>query len=258
MGVINRAAAAVSEVAIVALTAGTGDDTLMDSILDAVRVAMNADTAGFYEHQVNGLTTPLHVSPVDVWHRIPFGRVPTSLAVAAHPGIRHLIDHRPSQPFALTDVVTERSWWNSELGTAMRPDWGRNYQFAIPVPIGEHAHVCWVWVLGRSERDFTTADRETAASLQPILGVVARQHAAVIGRPPPGDVTTGGLTQRELVVLDLLSSGHTATMTGILLGISPRTAQKHIERIYRKLSVSNRHQAISVARSQHIVSGWPR
>lgn len=253
MSVTNRAASAVTEVAVAALTATAGTDGLMDSVLDAVRLAMDADTAGFYEHQVDGFTTPLFLSPGDVWHRIPFGRVPTSLVATAHPGIGHLLDHRPNRSFALTDVVAERAWWNSELGTAMRPDWGRNYQFAVPLPMSDRADTCWVWVLGRSHHDFTSTDRDTAAALQPILCVIARQHALLARCPRSGDTSTGGLTQRELVVLDLLSTGHTAATTGLLLGISPRTAQKHIERIYRKLAVNNRHEAVTAARSHHIL-----
>lgn len=253
MSETNRVTSAVTEVAVAALTVAAGDDTLMDSVLDAVRVAMNADTAGFFEHEANGFTTPLFLSPYDVWQRIPYGRVPTPLVVTAHPGVRHLLQHRPSHPFALTDVVAERTWWNSQLGTAMRPDWGRNYQFAIPLPMSARANTCWVWVLGRTHHDFTVTDREIAAAMQPLLGVIARQHALMARHPRSGEATAGGLTQRELVVLDLLTTGHTAATTGLLLGISPRTAQKHIERIYRKLAVSNRHQAILAARSHHIV-----
>jgi DNA-binding CsgD family transcriptional regulator len=253
MSAINRAAAAVTEVAIAAITGTTGTAALMDNVLDAVRIAMDADTAGFYEHQVHGFTTPLFLSPSDVWDRIPYGRVPTARVITVHPGIRHLLDHRPSQSFALTDIVTERTWWNSELGTAMRPDWGRNYQFAVPLPMGYRAETCWVWVLGRAHHDFTHVDRDTAAALQPILGAIARQHALCGRLPRTGGSTTGGLTPRELVILHLLAQGHTAATTGLLLGISPRTAQKHTERIYRKLAVGNRHEAVTAARSHNIL-----
>ena len=253
MTATDRATAAVTEVAVAALAIAPGDDTLMDSVLEAVRVAMAADTAGFYEHEADGFTMPLFLSPVDVWQRIPYRRAPTSLIASLHPGIRHLVANRPSRPYAVTDLVSERAWWDSELGTAMRPDWGRNYQFAVPLPLSSGARTHWVWVLGRSLHDFTPADRDIAAALQPVLGVIARQHVLLGRHPRSANSAIGGLTQRELLVLDLLHAGHTAATTALLLGISPRTVNKHLERIYRKLAVSNRQQAIAIARSHHIV-----
>lgn len=249
----NRVAGAVSEVAVAALSAPGGDGPLMADVLESVRDTVGTDTAGFYEHQADGFSLPLYLSPADVWHRIPFGRAPTGLVASAHPGIRHLLEHRPTTPYALTDLVSERAWWDSELGTMMRPDWGRNYQFAIPVPTTRRAPTCWVWVLGRASHDFTPADRETALALQPILTVIARQHAVRAQRPRVGERETGGLTRREIVVLDLLAEGLTAPKAGYVLGISPRTAQKHTERIYRKLAVTNRDRAIRVARAQGIL-----
>ena len=253
MSATARATAAVTEVAVAAMAVAPGDDTLMDSVLDAVRVAMDADTAGFYEHEAEGFTLPLFLSPADVWQRLPFGRAPTSFIVTLHPGIRHLVTNQPSRPYAVTDLMSERAWWNSELGTTMRPDWGRNYQFAVPLPASSRARTHWVWVLGRSLHDFTPADRHTALALQPVLGVIARHHVLLSRHPRSADSANGGLTQRELVVLDLLHAGHTAATTALILGISPRTVHKHLEHIYRKLAVGNRHQAIAIAKSHHIV-----
>lgn len=253
MGTDNRAASAVADVAVAALSAPDGDASLMTSVLESFRMAMGADTAGFYEHAVGGFSLPLYLTPNDVWARIPYGRAPTALVVSGHPGIRHLLDRRPTKPFSLTDVVSERAWWNSELGTSMRPDWGRNYQFAVPVPMTSRARTCWVWVLGRESRNFTAVDRDTAAALLPVLTVVARQHALLALRPRAGDTDTGGLTRRELVVLDLLAEGLSADKAGHLLGISNRTAQKHIERIDRKLAANNRDQALHAARAHGII-----
>ena len=145
MSVTDRATAAVTEVAVAALAVAPGDETLMDSVLEAVRLAMAADTAGFYEHDADGFSLPLFLDPADVWQRIPFGRAPTALLTTLHPGIGHLVTNRPSRPYAVTDLVSERAWWNSELGTAMRPDWGRNYQFAVPLPASSRARTHWVW-----------------------------------------------------------------------------------------------------------------
>ncbi|MCC6139894.1 MAG: hypothetical protein IT389_04675 [Nitrospira sp.] len=56
-----------------------------------------------------------------------------------------------------------------------------------------------------------------------------------------------GLSPRETEILGWVAQGKTNPEIGIILGISPRTAQKHLERIYIKLGVENRHAAITMA-----------
>ena len=56
-----------------------------------------------------------------------------------------------------------------------------------------------------------------------------------------------GLTGRELAVLRLLAAGHTNAQIGAELYISPKTAGVHVSNILRKLGVSGRVQAASLA-----------
>jgi DNA-binding CsgD family transcriptional regulator len=63
----------------------------------------------------------------------------------------------------------------------------------------------------------------------------------------PADDTTRGLTPRELDVLRLLGSGATNNEIGRKLYISPKTASVHVTAILRKLGVSGRVQAATVA-----------
>jgi DNA-binding CsgD family transcriptional regulator len=55
------------------------------------------------------------------------------------------------------------------------------------------------------------------------------------------------LTLREMSILSLLSKGLTAESLARRLGISPRTAEKHLEHIYRKLDVGDRLMAVQRA-----------
>jgi len=48
-------------------------------------------------------------------------------------------------------------------------------------------------------------------------------------------------------VLELVARGCTNKQLGLRLGISPRTVQKHLERIHSKLGVSTRTAAVAVA-----------
>lgn len=56
-----------------------------------------------------------------------------------------------------------------------------------------------------------------------------------------------GLTQRESEILSWVVQGKTNPEIGTILGISPRTVQKHLERVYSRLGVENRHAAIMIA-----------
>lgn len=51
------------------------------------------------------------------------------------------------------------------------------------------------------------------------------------------------LTQRESEVLACLAEGQTNKAIAARLGISPRTVQKHLQRIYAKLNVEGRTAA---------------
>jgi DNA-binding CsgD family transcriptional regulator len=56
-----------------------------------------------------------------------------------------------------------------------------------------------------------------------------------------------GLTNREGEVLSWLSKGKTNRDIAQILGLSPRTVDKHLEQIYSKLGVENRTAAAAIA-----------
>ncbi len=62
------------------------------------------------------------------------------------------------------------------------------------------------------------------------------------------------LTDRESEVMHWLACGKTDADIAALLGISPRTVQKHLEHIYVKLGVENRTAAVMRAGSVALVS----
>lgn len=71
------------------------------------------------------------------------------------------------------------------------------------------------------------------ASMQPKLDPIAPQE-------PPSI-----LTERESEILHWVGNGKTNYEIGIILGISQFTVKNHLQRIFRKIDVSNRAQAIS-------------
>lgn len=62
-----------------------------------------------------------------------------------------------------------------------------------------------------------------------------------------------GLTERELEVLQLLSSGATASAMGSILFLTEATIKSHLAAIYRKLEATNRAQAVSIAISEKLI-----
>ena len=68
------------------------------------------------------------------------------------------------------------------------------------------------------------------------------------GTETPAEFSTElGLTTREGEVLSWLSKGKTNRDIAQILGLSPRTVDKHLEQIYSKLGVENRTAAAAIA-----------
>ena len=62
------------------------------------------------------------------------------------------------------------------------------------------------------------------------------------------------LTDKELQVLQLLGSGATASVMGKQLFLTEATIKTHLAAIYRKLSASNRAQALQIAISNNLIN----
>lgn len=72
-------------------------------------------------------------------------------------------------------------------------------------------------------------------------------------RAREGAAVAADLTAREQQVLELLSDGHTMRQIATRLGISPRTVETHVAKVYRKLGVRTRVQAVSKAATLGLV-----
>jgi CheY-like chemotaxis protein/DNA-binding CsgD family transcriptional regulator len=74
----------------------------------------------------------------------------------------------------------------------------------------------------------------------------------LLGRPPdaaasPSRLTTASLTPRETEVLSWVAKGKTNRDVGDILGMSPRTVNKHLEHVFEKLGVETRSAAAALA-----------
>lgn len=62
-----------------------------------------------------------------------------------------------------------------------------------------------------------------------------------------------GISAREVEVLEMLSAGHANKVIARKLAISPNTVKTHVARLFEKLEVASRTQAISRARELDIL-----
>lgn len=148
-----------------------------------------------------------------------------------------------SGPQSLARVPSQVADWRmqSEWQDLARP-MGINYQLAIPLLLEGPVHRAYL--LARPDREFDENEFTLAVALQPILTGLYHQ---ITWASETQLADAPGLTQRELAILGLLGQGLTATSLGHRFNISPRTAQKHLEHIYRKLDVGDRLMAVQKA-----------
>jgi DNA-binding CsgD family transcriptional regulator/mannose-6-phosphate isomerase-like protein (cupin superfamily) len=112
--------------------------------------------------------------------------------------------------------------------------------------LGEAGASCSRTQAAMSLRAEATAGRLDAAAVELVLGAVGHRPRRVQG--------PAGLTRRELEVLVLIATGASAKQVAYALGITPKTAATHIERIYIKIGVSTRSDATRFAIAHGLVT----
>jgi HD-GYP domain-containing protein (c-di-GMP phosphodiesterase class II) len=110
-----------------------------------------------------------------------------------------------------------------------------------------------------SDADAATELRrlEAAGILEPRATravLVAAGHGEPATRTRKRPHNPGGLSRREVDVLQLAARGLTTRQIGDRLVISPKTADRHIQNIYTKISVSTRAAAALWAMQHDVVS----
>lgn len=97
-----------------------------------------------------------------------------------------------------------------------------------------------------TDREF---DATRVIPLAQYLGHFMLQALRRIAPPvtPPGHRSTQNLSPRELTVLIWMIRGKTNLEIGWILGVRERTIRFHVERIFAKLDVTSRSQAVAVA-----------
>jgi DNA-binding CsgD family transcriptional regulator len=175
------------------------------------------------------------------------------LVVGQHPGfIAYRSGRLPrGASVALTDLVETRAFRRTPLYSEVFRPRGIADDLLCSVALDSRQDI--VLTLSRTTHGFSQRDRALVGLIAPHLAQYAawRQRASV-ARPRP---------ERPVPALDLLTAREQQVSTHVLRGatdreiaraltISTRTVHKHLERIYRKLDLTNRTSLIALLTAQ--------
>jgi DNA-binding CsgD family transcriptional regulator len=122
-------------------------------------------------------------------------------------------------------------------------------EHVMAVPIHVDGRFLVSFVFNRAGSAFSDRERDIAELVRPHLANlyrlgVAIENARALPAEAPFDRAAAPLTPREREVLDWVAAGKTNRDVAAILGASPRTVEKHLERIYEKLGVETRTAAV--------------
>lgn len=107
--------------------------------------------------------------------------------------------------------------------------------------------------------DFCEQIRLLHAGASPISPLIARRVLARLqpprGQPPEAGTATAAsvLSEREREVLNLVTKGYNLKEIAGLLMVSPHTVMTYVKRIYRKLQVNSKTEAVYEARKMGLL-----
>lgn len=172
-----------------------------------------------------------------------------------HPMTKHLEGPNALDVVRNSDLVPLSTWRNMAGYSMMNELIGATQQMNITVVASASRTVSTSPV--RARIDFTNHEMDVARRIEPLLRAADRHTRSLElhrARLTPAQNKTAdhiaaslNLTNRERVVLDLMSEGHTTTAIARRLAVSSRTISKHQQNLYRKLGVADRLKAILIA-----------
>ena len=171
-----------------------------------------------------------------------------------HPLVRFHGEHRGAGAHRISDSLSIRAFRATPLYADYYAKVGLDHALALPL----HVDSRWLvsFVFNRTGRDFSARDCQLLERIRPHLAATyAQSHALAevqralaegVARTAEGAHDTyavATLTTREREVLGWLAAGKTNAQIAAIIGASPRTVAKHLERIYEKLGVESRTAA---------------
>jgi transcriptional regulator EpsA len=109
-----------------------------------------------------------------------------------------------------------------------------------------------LYILLRKSGSFTSRERKLFELLLPHVDAAVRKIDGLPVVEPPevaapillNSLIKAGVTTREIEILEWVRNGKTNIEIGMILEISTFTVKNHLQRIFKKINVSNRAQAV--------------
>ena len=202
----------------------------------------------------------IHELPADLPHTVSLTDPPTTpeqhQAFARYASQNPIADYflrtRDGRATRFSDLITRDQLHELDLYREVYRPLAVEYQIAFTLPSGAE-RILGV-ALSRGKRDFTAAERDLLNLARPYLIQAYRNslaHTDLMRATAPMIDSVAlqllGLTKRQAEVLRLVAMGYSSERAATALGISVRTAQKHLEHCYRALNVNSRSEAARVA-----------
>ena len=167
---------------------------------------------------------------------------------ADHPLVRYHAGTPGGGTHRITDSLPAARFRESALYNDYYRHIGIDHAVAMPLFVDRGLLVSFV--LNRSRLDFS--DRECAL-LDLVQVPLAGLYRNLLRREKDRAFAALPVTPREREVLSWLAAGKTDKDIAVIVGVSPRTVQKHLQHIYEKLGVETRTAA--VVRAMELSSG---
>jgi len=172
-----------------------------------------------------------------------------------HPLVRFHTAHRDGGTHRISDSLSATAFRATPLYAEYYARIGLDHALALPLHVDRRLLVSFVF--NRKGRDFSDGERELLDLVRVPLATLYRQSCALAQAraalaasgdpsPPPepeGADALAALTDREREVLGWVAAGKSNVQIADIVGASPRTIAKHLERIYEKLGVESRTAA---------------
>jgi DNA-binding CsgD family transcriptional regulator len=151
----------------------------------------------------------------------------------------------------ISDFLSRAAWHRTDLHAEGFSQVGQEDGMVLDMELRKDCRLSLI--TSRGKRGFTSEERGMMGLLEPHVREVFRRLqlqnrlARSLDMASAGDPSDIPVSPREREVLKWLAEGKSNTEIAFLLGISPGTVKKHLENIYNKLGVENRHAAALLA-----------
>ncbi len=167
-----------------------------------------------------------------------------------NPLLTYMLESRRGSARRLSEMITAEDFHRTDLYREFYGRIGLEYQIAFTLP-QEPPRMLGIAIsrIGQNG-DFDDADRDLLNAARPYLiqsyrsAVAFESLRTAVGTEALTSALLGvGLTAREADVMALLARGRSNADLATSLGISTRTAEKHVQNSFRKLDVKSRSAA---------------